>query len=129
MVEPTSLTTQSSGATPSAASTWSGERAHGPACEAGRGAVEGSSSESAAAVDRAQLARSRQPLRAAPEADHLRILDLLAGRQADRAADQANAEDGELQTVSRLVRTASASRSSATTVVSQAMHSSVIDWP
>ena len=126
MVEPTSLTTQSSPAAASALSTCSRQRAHRRAGEADVRAVERLLERAGGDVDRAQLAGPLQAPRVAPEPDHLDAP--LTGGQADRSADQPDAEDRDSHRARR-ARTAAASVSSTETVVSKSMQASVIDCP
>jgi hypothetical protein len=107
------------------------ERAHRRAGEADRGAVERLGDGPRGAVDRAELERGLQPVRAAPPAHHLGARDARAGRQPDRAADQADPEDRDPHPSERARRacTAAASSSSTSEVVSQSMQASVIDCP
>ena len=106
-----------------------GQRPHRGAAEARLGALECLLQGPRGDVDRAALAGVVEPLTAAAETDDLDVLDVLARRQADRAADQPDTEDGESQPAPRRSLTAAASLSSVRTVVSQDMHASVIDWP
>ena len=73
-----------------------GQSAHRRAGEADAGAVERVVQALRHAVDRAELARTLEPGRVATEADDLGARDLLTRREADRAADQPDAEDGDL---------------------------------
>ena len=69
---------------------------------------------SSAATSIAPRSRPRRPAARGlrPKPDHLGVLDVLARRQADRAADQPDAEDGDLQAPLRRSLTAAASWSS-----------------
>ena len=127
-MEPTSVTTQSSGATASASRTWSGQGAHRRAGKACVRALEGLLERAGGHVDGAELAGPGQPLWAAPEAHHLGAGHVPAGRKADRASDQPDAEDRDPHPLRR-ARTAAASPSSTPEVMSQSMHASVIDCP
>ncbi len=71
---------------------------------------------------------SGQPLGAAAESHHLGAGHVPAGREADRAADQPDAEHGDPHP-ERRSRTAAASPSSTSEVMSQSMHASVMDCP
>ena len=90
------------------------QRADRGAAEAGLGAVERLVERAGRRVDRAQLRGAGEPLGRAAEAGHLRAVHVLAGREPDRAADQADAEDRDLHGSSapRRARTAAASPSS-----------------
>ena len=91
------------------------------------GALAGLGDAVGAAVDRADPARRCEGRRVGVIAADLG-LQAPPSRQPDRAADQADAEDGDLH-LPRRALTAAASRSSVETVVSQSMQASVIDWP
>ncbi len=110
-----------------------GQGADGGAAEAGVGALERLGQRAGRAVDGPGVQRPLQPLGRAAVADHLDVVQLLARRLADRAADQAGAEDRDPHqagaAASRRARTEAARPSSTSTVVSQAMQASVIDWP
>ena len=67
------------------------------------GALDGILDRGRGAVDRAALARELEPLGIAAEADHLGVRDVLLRGQADRAADQPDAEDGDLHTVAEVL--------------------------
>src|SRR5262249_10979186 len=94
-------------------------------------ALAGLGERAGGAVEGAQLQRPLQSRRAAGEADHFGA-EPLPRRQADRAADQADAEHGDSPGAlaqPRRAWTAEANRSSTVTVSSQSMQESVTDWP
>ncbi len=70
-----------------------GQRAHGRAGEAEIRAREGLLERPGRVADRSQLEGPPQPGRIAAEAHDLGVLDVLPGGEADRAADQPDAED------------------------------------
>ncbi len=105
-----------------------GQGAHRRTGEAGLGAVESLLERPRGHVDGPQLASQGQPIGAASESHHLGAGHVPAGREADRAADQPDAEDGDPHP-ERRARTAPASPSSTSEVMSQSMHASVMDCP
>ncbi len=129
LVEPTSLTTHSGPAASRAAWTWVASEPTGPQAKQASVLSRASSSERATTSMAPALAGGLQALRAAPVAHDL-AATLTAGRQADRAADQPDTQDGDAHAqCERRARTAPASSSSTPSVLPQSMHASVTDWP
>ena len=95
LTEPTSVTAVSSPAASSASRGQLGQRPDRRRAEDHLGAVDRLGHRLASGADRAQLLGSRQQLGVRVEARDLGV-ELAAGRQPDRAADQPDAEDGDL---------------------------------
>jgi hypothetical protein len=87
------------------------ERADRGASEAELGAFQGLVQRARRVVDRAQLAGALEPGPIPPEPDDLGAFDMLPRREADRPADQPDAEYGDPQTASSCLPASSATAS------------------
>ncbi len=109
------------------------ERAHRHGDECRIGAIEGLLGRSACMVEGAALDGVHQDIRGTVRPPHLGAQPF-PGAQPDRATDQTDPHDGDPHPrrryrSARRSLTAPASRSSTSTVVSQSIQPSVIDWP
>ncbi len=128
LVEPTSVTTTSSPLAASASRASSTKRGDRGRADDHLGALAGLGHRCRRAVERADADRPLHRLGVRVEADDDGAVDARPRRAADRAADQADAEDRDPHRPRRAL-TASASPSRTETVSSQAMQASVIDCP
>ena len=132
LVEPTSVTTVSGPAGRQRLARLVRQRRRPGAAQKTTSAPSQASAIEAAARSRAPSSTARSSVAAvAPVADHLGPEPLPRG-EPDRAADQADAEDGDPRCRPAQLRRASmaeAKRSRTVTVSSQSMQASVIDWP
>ena len=130
--EPTSVTAQSSPAGVERLRGEAGQRHDRGGAEDQLRALDRRGNRVVRRVDRAELDGAVEQLAVGIEPRDLGVEPGASG-EPDRSSDQADAEDGDLhglgQAASRRLRTAEASRSRVSTVVSQSMHASVIDWP